>query len=251
MNEITYDFGNLEHSNAKWEKSPTLRAYYHSIYRFIASCVEFSGSALELGSGIGKIKDVMPNVTTSDIQQTRFVDRVVSAYDIEATAQKWDTIILTDVLHHLRYPFDFLKSASASLTEQGKIIICDPAATYWGRFMYGLFHHEPITLNHVQPPFRFDADAASELFANGAMAYGMFCKHQEKTGGMLEALSLEVTEIHFRDYVAYFTTGGFSKPSLISPSRLSLLLKWESILPQWLGRRFALRMFVILRKKLA
>ena len=64
------------------------------------------GPSLELGSGIGNLKDCIPEVITSDLVKTGFVDTACSAYDIilpedAGLSGKWANITAMDVLHHL------------------------------------------------------------------------------------------------------------------------------------------------------
>lgn len=80
----TYDLSLLEQSNAHWERSPSLRWIYGQFYGRARELAK-SGPILELGSGIGRIKEFWPEVVTSDVTKTRFVDRIVDAYSIEAS----------------------------------------------------------------------------------------------------------------------------------------------------------------------
>ena len=127
--------------------SAAVRLFYGDIFHEIMEAAR-PGPTLELGSGIGVIKEFYPEVVTSDIAVTPFVDLPVSCYEIAALARRWRNLVAVDVLHHLRYPFEFFASAAGVLERGGRIILTEPAAIPWGRLFYTLFHHEPIA-----PPY--------------------------------------------------------------------------------------------------
>lgn len=232
---------------AKWQRSPQLRVYYHDLYQAIQAELK-PGRTLEVGSGIGNIKSTINTVTTSDIIKTNFVDRQESSYSLEKSGETWDNIIATDVLHHLEKPMRFFSSASKALTPHGRIILMEPAATYWGRILYGVFHHEPINLHEIRPPFEFKADAISREFANMAMAYGIFIRHRKTTEQLLDEYCLRIAKIDFRDLCTYFFTGGFSRPACLPESCINSMLALEKNIPKKLLMIFGLRILIVIEK---
>jgi SAM-dependent methyltransferase len=242
----TYSLNLLEQSWAKWKESAVLRAYYKSLYDdMVAPCKR--GRILEVGSGIGVSRDFAPDITTSDIRKTRFVDRAISCYDIPKN-EDWTSIVAMDVLHHVRTPFEFLRSASHALPTGGRIVIMEPAATLCGRLMYGLCHHEPMVPSEVQPPFVFKGEPGNADFANMAMAQGIFHSFWKESEHLLTDINLKLVSITYRDVLAYFLTGGFSRPALISQTVLNHLLKLEGLLPQTSLSIIGLRMRVVLER---
>ena len=69
MGDITYDLELLTRSRSKWEGSSGVRAVYRAIF---GEAMGFSTSnpILEIGSGAGFLKEVYPEVVTSDIAST-------------------------------------------------------------------------------------------------------------------------------------------------------------------------------------
>jgi SAM-dependent methyltransferase len=243
--KTTYDLSRLAQSRAKWEHADTLRAWYHNVYAQMAR--HFSGPrVLEVGSGIGVIKSWSPQVTTSDVVKSPFVDLEVSAYAIPR-APAWDTVCAVDVLHHLERPMDFLASASRALTPGGRIVLMEPAATGGGRLFYRFFHHEPMDLSQAKPPFVFNAGDAEE-FSNMAIAYGMFERHVARMQPFLSECGLRLLSVSYRDLLAYPLTGGFSQPALVPPTILHYILRIEGLLPAGFLRCSGLRMLVVLEK---
>jgi SAM-dependent methyltransferase len=243
--KTTYDLSRLAQSRAKWEQTETLRAWYHNTYEQMARY--FTGPrVLEVGSGIGVMKSRYPEVTTSDVVKSPFVDLEVSAYAIPR-APAWDTVCAVDVLHHLERPTDFLASAAEALAPGGRIVLVEPAATMGGRLFYRLFHHEPMDLSRAGPPFVFSAGDAEE-FSNMAIAYGMFERHASCMEPLLSESGLRLRSVSYRDLLAYPLTGGFSQPALVSPTTLHYILRIEKLLPAGIVRWSGLRMLVVLEK---
>jgi hypothetical protein len=243
---LTYDLALLEASLAKWRNSPALRALYGDIFREICGRLR-PGATLELGSGIGVIKEFLPGVVTSDIAKTRFVDRAVSAYAIGAEGGPWHNLVAFDVLHHLREPFRFFASAATALAPEGRLVLVEPAGTPLGRWFYRLFHHEPCRPDDVNPPFAFASDDGGG-FANMGMGQALFHRHRAATGRRLAALGLRIALVRYRDVLGYPATGGFSRRSLLPAGPVRALLAAEGALPQPVLRLLGLRMLVVLDK---
>lgn len=244
----TYDLGLLAQSYARWESSPGLRTVYTDIYRAMATFAA-PGTALEIGSGVGTIVEILPEVVTSDIRQTPYVDCVASAYALpEVAGGPWSTIYALDVLHHLREPFRFFASATQALRPGGRIVVCDPAATPLARLFYGRFHREPVHARALQVPYEFPPDSPRGEFANMAMASALFVRDKAEVRARLEAIGLVPRYVQFRDVLAYPASGGFSGPRLLPASMLQALLWLERRAPQAWLRYMALRMIVVLEK---
>ncbi len=241
---ITYDLTLLEQSQRKWRQSPALRAVYADIFANMRQVLA-PGRTLEIGSGIGLAHDYIPELVTSDVVATPFVDRAVSAYEIPSEA--WGNIIAFDVLHHLQEPLRFFASAAAALGEGGCIVLAEPAGTPWGRLFYRMFHHEPCLPDRVQPPFVFPAEADGS-FANMGMAQALFTVHRPVVAARLRELGLTIVSVKYRDLLAYPATGGFSHPAFLPAAMLRGLLEIERCLPQLVLRAIALRMLVVLQK---
>jgi SAM-dependent methyltransferase len=206
-----------------------------------------SGATLELGSGIGASKDLLPGVVTSDRVKTPYVDRAVSCYAVERSGL-WTNIVAVDVLHHLCFPLRLFASAAEALESGGRLLLVEPAATPWGRVFYRLFHHEPIRLEEVRPPFAFAKNGADNRFANMAMAYALFVREEGELGSYLTPLGLRLRELVFFDLLAYPLSGGYSKPQLVPTGVLRWLLWAEALLPGTVLRVLALRMLLVLEK---
>lgn len=242
--EITYDLGLLAQSMSKWRESAALRTVYQDIFRAMAArCAP--GRTLELGAGIGVAKESIPDLVTSDLVKTDYVDRAASAYAIPA--EDWANLVAMDTLHHLQRPFDFFASAAAALQPAGRIVLMEPAATPLGLWFYRTLHHEPCRPRLIVPPFEFAADEQGE-FANMGMGVGLFEHHRAETEQRLRAIGLRVREVSYRDGLAYPATGGFSQRALLPAPVLRALLAAEQALPRFVMRWVGLRMLIVIEK---
>lgn len=241
---VTYDLTLLEQSLAKWKNSPALQTVYADIFSAMRRALA-PGRTLELGSGIGLARDYIPDLVTSDIVATRFVDRAVSAYEIPS--EGWGNLIAFDVLHHLQEPLRFFASASRALAVGGRIVLAEPAGTPGGRLFYRCFHHEPCRPEIVQPPFLFPAEADGS-FANMGMAHALFGRYRRHVESRLNELGLKVVAVNYRDLLAYPATGGFSHRAILPALFLRGLLGLEQLLPQFLLKLTALRVMVVMQK---
>jgi len=97
---------------------------------------------VELGSGGGFIKKIIPDVITSDVITLPDVDLNFSATKMPFKNESVDRFFMLNVLHHINDSRLFFKEAYRCLKNNGKIIMIEPANTLWGGFFYQHFHHE-------------------------------------------------------------------------------------------------------------
>ena len=245
---LTYDLRLIESGHRKWSNSCALRQVYGACFSAMEQQAA-KGPALELGSGIGAMKRVVPDLVTSDIIQTPYVDIVASAYDLDALQRRWATVYAFDVLHHLREPFTFFASAARVLKPGGRIVILEPAATLSGRWFYKMFHHEPMRIHQLHAPYVFPSDDESGAFANMGLGWVLFVRDRAMVESKLADMGLQLMTVRFRDGLAYAATGGFSAPQLLPTWLIRFLLKIEKCLPQSCWQYLGLRMMIVLEKK--
>jgi len=121
-----------------------LRELYTDFYGQFKSAIKDADkkTLVELGSGGGFIKDIIPNVITSDVLNGVAVDKVFSATNMPFNNETVDAFFMYDVLHHIDNPEKFFTEAQRCLRPGGMIIMIEPANTPWARFIYKNFHHE-------------------------------------------------------------------------------------------------------------
>ena len=234
----------IQSNRQAWLRKPLLQGVYRRFHELIASRLDRSvpGLIVELGSGMGAIKDVIPDCVTTDLFPNPWLDRRENAYRLSFPDGAVSNLILFDVWHHLRYPATALEEFRRVLAPGGRVIVFDPAISLTGRVVYGLFHHEPVALGLPitwTAPAGFQPDDADYFAAQGS-ATRIFWRREAPA--RLAAWTLaEATALPSFEY---FATGGFSGPQV--PGRGLWRLLDRSLRP-W-PNLFAARLLVVLKK---
>ncbi|MCX7992008.1 MAG: class I SAM-dependent methyltransferase, partial [Proteobacteria bacterium] len=148
MNQLFRYKDEIEINKALWERKGLLRKAYGDFYKKIKENLSSeSGQILEIGSGIGAIKEIIPHCVLTDIVYTPYVNFVQSAYRLSIRDRCLSNIILFDVFHHLKFPLIALKEFSRVLKPKGRVIIFEPYISIFGYLVYGLMHKEPVGFN--------------------------------------------------------------------------------------------------------
>jgi SAM-dependent methyltransferase len=237
----------IQANRQAWERKPLLRAAYRGFHGLIASRLDRSvpGLIVELGSGMGAIKEMIPDCVTTDLFPNPWLDRQENAYRLGFADGSVSNLILFDVWHHLRYPGAALAEFRRVLAPGGRVIVFDPAISWTGRFIYGLFHHEPLGMGERitwDPPAGFNAADADYFAAQGA-ATRIFWR-REAPGRLA---GWEVGEVTPVPSFEYFATGGFSGPQVGGPSAFRIWRRLDKTLSRW-PNLFAARLLVVLKR---
>ncbi|MBI2270330.1 MAG: class I SAM-dependent methyltransferase [Bacteroidetes bacterium] len=190
---------------------PFLKQIYIDWYlifkRHLAEVPE--GKLLEIGSGGGFIKEVIPSVITSDIMPLNHCDMTFSAEEIPFKDCELSAIFMINVFHHIPKPYLFLAEAQRTLKKGGKIIMIEPANSIISRFIYKNYHHEP-----------FDEKGSWEIQSSGplsgsnqALPYIYFERDIKKFQDTYPKLRLKTIEYHTP--IRYVLSGGVSRKSLV------------------------------------
>src|SRR5207248_73611 len=99
--------------------------YYKKIHASI-SPMNRKGYIVELGSGGGFIKKIIPDVVTSDILKLPKIDMQFSALAMPFKKNSVNTFVMIDVFHHINDVEAFLKEANRCLKMNGQIIMIEP-----------------------------------------------------------------------------------------------------------------------------
>src|SRR3972149_10056035 len=138
----------VERNREIWMQQPVLRQIYHGFYSAIAERVsaDLPGAIVEIGSGIGSIREVLPQCILTDIFPRPWLDRVENAYRLSFERESVSHVILFDVFHHLRYPGAAMDEFRRVLVRRGRVILFEPYMSILGLLAYGLAYHEPISV---------------------------------------------------------------------------------------------------------
>lgn len=189
------------------QSKPFLKNLYIEFYhQFLDSLPQLGGGlkVIELGSGGGFIKEVIPEAITSEILDIDSVDLRFSALDLPFKDNCLDAIVMFDVFHHIPDVSQFLKEALRGLKPAGRIVMIEPANTIFGRFIYQNFHHEPFN-----PKAAWTFESAGPLSsANGALPWIVF--QRDRPRFLKEFPGFSITKIRYHTALTYLLSGGLS-----------------------------------------
>jgi SAM-dependent methyltransferase len=133
----------IEQNLRYWEAKPVLREIYRDFHRLLARYLsDVPGETVEIGSGIGNIKEVIPHCVRTDIFPNPWNDRQENIYRLSMADRSVANLILFDVFHHLEYPLDALDECRRVLHTGGRLLVFDHAMSAAG-FLFSKFaHHE-------------------------------------------------------------------------------------------------------------
>lgn len=235
---------NLRH----WENKPVLQKIYSDFHHCIANNLAQLKDAetIELGSGIGNIKEVIPNCIKTDLFPNPWLDRIENAFAMTCADESVSDLILFDVFHHLRYPGTALQEFQRVLKPGGRVHIFDPCIGLLGRLVFGLFHHEPIAMKDPITWLAPNQWAPSNVdyYAAQGNATRVFFSNEN-------IADLSEWRLHHKQRlsaISYVASGGYSKPQLYPNFAHRLMIGIDSI-TEHLPKLFATRLLVVLEKQ--
>jgi len=235
---------NAEH----WRRKPLLQKIYRDFYNEIAGELrsDVPGATVEIGSGIGNLKTVVPEALATDIFPNPWLDRIENAYAMSFVDGSVANLILFDVWHHLEYPGTALSEFHRVLVPEGRLIIFDPAMGLLGRIVYGLFHHEPLGLRdriRWDAPPGFSPDQMTYYAAQGN-AHRIFFSGERAS----QLADWRMVRRSLFAGLPYVGSGGFRGPQLY-PETLLPALRAVDRMASRVPALFATRLLVTLEKK--
>ncbi len=235
---------NLKH----WQSKPVLRKIYQRFYELIVKYLQnnINGEIIEIGSGIGNLKMVVPNCLSTDIFPNPWIDQVENAYQMSFSDNSVSNLILFDVWHHLEFPGNALQEFYRVLIPGGRVIIFESAMSLLGFIVYGFFHHEPIRFfKKIKwwAPKNFSPKDVAYYAAQGN-ATRIF--RSNKFSRFL--LDWKVVTTKRISSISYVASGGYSGPQLY-PDCFYPLMTFVDRLCGYLPQLFATRLLIVIEKK--
>ena len=230
-----------------WNRKPLLQRLYGDFYRLVAQNLSNLPDAkiVELGSGLGNIREVIPHCLRTDLFPNPWIDQIENAYKLSFADDSISDLILTDVFHHLKYPGTALQEFVRVLRKGGRVIMLEPCISALGLLVYGVLHDEPIAITK-DIEWRAPEDWSPEnidYYAAQGNATRIFVRSSFRPK-LMDWQKIETIRL---SAIAYAASGGFSKPQLYPTSMLPLIKILEHGL-DLLPTLFATRLLVILEK---
>lgn len=204
---------------------PLLKQIYLNWYNSLIGNFDSQSKILEIGSGGGFIKEVFPNVITSDIKELPNCDKIVDAQQLPFENQSLDGIVMVNVFHHIPDCESFLYESQRVLKKNGRIVMVEPANCGYSRFIYKNFHHEPFEIN--QDGWKFQSKGPLSD-SNQALPFIVFERDENIFKQKFE--NLKIKNIAYHSPLAYLISGGLSMRSLTPKVFNSLLIKTDKVL---------------------
>jgi SAM-dependent methyltransferase len=201
------------------------------------------GQVLELGSGGGFLKELLPECATSEVFSCSGAELVVDARALPFADGSLRAILMVDVFHHIPEVAAFLREAERTLAPGGIIAMWEPWNTPWSRLVYKNLHPEP-----------FDPEAADWSFpasgplsgANGALPWIVFERDIAKFVREYPGLGLETLRLDYP--FSYLASGGVSRRALMPGGLFSFIRRLERGLSLY-GKQLAMFAFIVLRRE--
>ncbi len=109
------------------QEKPFLRQIYQEWYTTIAAALPPGNEpVLELGSGAGFMKKVIPNLITTEIFYCTEMEVILDGQNLPFADDVLRGIVMTDVLHHLPQPRRFFSEAVRCVRSGGVIVMIEP-----------------------------------------------------------------------------------------------------------------------------
>ncbi len=234
----------IEQNLKRWREKPLLQEVYRRFYGLIAEQLrrDLPGKVVEIGSGCGNLKTVVPDCICTDLFANPWIDQVESAYALSFKDGSVSNLVLFDVFHHLEFPGTALQEFHRVLAPGGRLVIFEPAISLLGWLVYGAFHHEPvgyfkkITWTSDQPQSRYYSGQGNATRVFRGPDYDMLLTDWRR-----------VTTKRF-SAISYVASGGYGKPQLYPTSLLPVMTGVDK-LGDLIPLLCATRLLVVLEKK--
>jgi SAM-dependent methyltransferase len=231
-----------------WKRKPVLRLIYEDFYdRLVAQCLP--GLTIEIGGGIGNLKERLGHVVATDIQFGRWLDCVADAQQLPFSASCAANIVMVDVLHHVEFPVAFFREVERVLRPGGRVLMVEPAITLGSTLFYRLLHQEPVRTSADSLADGRPTAGRDPYDSNQAIPTLLATRDRERFHKLFPGL--RIARVDWFSFAAYPLSGGFQPWSLVSAGMARRMLQIERAVEPALGRFAAFRMMMVIEKAAA
>jgi SAM-dependent methyltransferase len=228
-----------------------INAYLRDLTSEVNIRLNPSDEILEIGAGAGTSSIFLKTrkITMTDLLVTgnRLVFSGVDAHNLPFPDHHFNSSFAIDALHHLANPFLCISEMLRVIKPGGKVIFIEPYVSIFSYPIYKLFHPELTTIRLHKAYFLRNQKVASE--GNQVVCQAIF-KRKNFRHEIIGAIdNSSKVEIHYRDILAFFLTGGINNPLPTNTRFLNKVLSLEKRFPQIICKWFGSRMIVVITKK--
>ena len=192
------------------------------------------------------MKELLPDVITSDVVPNDKLDLVVDAQDICFENSSLRSIYGINCFHHFPSPTNFFAEANRVLAPGGGIILIEP---YYGPFATFLYKRLFSTEDFDKKCPKWDDPSRNIMtLANQALSYNILFRDRLEFEQKFPQFEI-VETFPLKSYMRYIFSGGLNFKQLLPTSTVPIL----KFLEQQLGfarKLFALHHIIVIRKKL-
>jgi hypothetical protein len=239
-NEEAKDRAETLRSRARLDANRNLLFWYRELYRdqFRNFPDPATLSILEIGSGTSPLERFHSNIITSDVLDLDYLDLVFDCHEINKLDaikdNSLDVITLTNVLHHLQSPVDFLNRAAAKLKSGGKVIATEPFFSVLSSPIFKYVHHEPVDVRISEPKLgQVHGPLAS---ANPALPWLIFLRRSDWLQRLNQNFDTSGLSVRPFTTLSYMMTGGISHTIPIPHFLYRAWFPIDLALSRWLPR---------------
>lgn len=213
------------------QTKPFLKKIYIDWYRMLVGALpDAYGPVLELGSGAGFLRELVPDLIATDMFVMPGLNCVLDGQRLPFEAQSLRAVVMIDVLHHIPQPRVFFKEALRCLRPGGKLIMIEPWVSAWSKLVYQNLHHEPFVPEAQEWLIPSEGPVSG---GNGAMPWIIFQRDRDE---FLRAFpGLQIKRIQPFMPFRYLVSGGVSMRSLMPGFTYGLWEGVEGLLAPWMG----------------
>lgn len=202
-----------------------------------------SGLRLEIGSGSSFMREIYPDVLTSDIKQLPFLDVVCKGEALPFSNGSVRALYGINVFHHFPSPRDFFTELARVLAKGGGVILIEPFHGPLARRVFsGLHASEGFD---ASAPAWETGSSGPMSSANQALSYIVFKRDLAKFNAEFPQLSLVADEPH--THLRYIVSGGVNFRQLL-PNAFAPAMKLAERILSPLDSFLALQHTLVLKR---